>query len=136
MAAWRRIAIERFPDLRTALQDRDYSIYFLFADLRRMAQDAHERRDSVTLRHIYNFAAWCSAQRNKDLWNAAGVSFYEHLFDRRDQWRAVAPWLSDRMIKDCWGLWELRLSAGELGKLRALLAQVARDQDHGEEQRR
>ncbi|MFN8515255.1 MAG: hypothetical protein U0841_22245 [Chloroflexia bacterium] len=123
MASWRRIAMVRFPHLRQELHDRHYTIYGLYFDLLPMARAAHDADDSETLRQIYTFAGWCFAQRNKDLWNAAAVAFYEHLFDRRDQWLDVLPWLSDKVIKDCWGLWELRLTQEELQRLRRLIGQ-------------
>jgi hypothetical protein len=123
MAAWRRIAIERFPRLRCELNDRRYTIYCLYFDLLPMVREAHDGSDTRTLRHIYDFAEWCLAQRNEELWNATAVAFYKHLFDRRDQWQSVLPWLSDKVIKDCWGLWELRLPDEELRRLRLLIAQ-------------
>ncbi|MFN8539222.1 MAG: hypothetical protein U0232_17325 [Thermomicrobiales bacterium] len=91
MAAWRRIAMARFPHLRQELHDRHYTIYGLYFDLLPMARVAHDADDNETLRHIYNFAEWCFAQRNKELWNATAVAFYEHLFDRHDQWHRVLP---------------------------------------------
>jgi hypothetical protein len=126
MAAWRRIAIERFPGLRRELHDRRYTIYSLYFDLLPMVQEAHDGADIAMLRHIYNFAEWCFAQRNQALWSAAAVAFYEHLFDRRDRWQSVLPWLSDKVIEDCWGLWELRLTDEELRRLRLLIAQRLR----------
>ena len=39
--------------------------------------------------------------------NAAGVAFYEHLFDgRQDGWAEVIPWLSPFVVRQNWGLWE------------------------------
>jgi hypothetical protein len=112
--------------LRRELHDRRYTIYGLYFDLLPMAREAHDAADSVTLRHIYNFAEWCFAQRNKELWNATAVAFYEHLFDRRDQWQSVLPWLFDKVIEGCWGLWELRLTDEELRRLRLLIVQCSR----------
>ncbi|HET8630198.1 MAG TPA: hypothetical protein VFL91_22475 [Thermomicrobiales bacterium] len=123
MAAWRRKALEAFPALRRDLNQRDYSIYELFMDLLPLVQDAHDADDADTLRRIYGFAEWCLSQRSGDLGNAAGVSFYEHLFDRKDRhdWAKVIPWLSPYVIRDVWGLWEWMLTPEELHDLRKML---------------
>jgi hypothetical protein len=70
------------------------------------------------------FAEWCAEQKAKDLWNAAGVAFYEHLFDsHRSLWPEFVRWLSPRVVEDCMGLWEWRLSEKELAEVRRLLAE-------------
>jgi hypothetical protein len=125
MAAWRRKAVEQFPTLRCELNNPAHSIYGLFFDLLPMVRDAHHAANEDVLRRIYDFAAWCLGQRAKDLRNAAGTSFYEHLFDCRDDWTSVIPWLSEKVVADCWGLWEARLSDAEIGELRALIADQA-----------
>ena len=124
VSTWRRKALESFPELRRDLNRRDYSIYRLFADLRRMLWEAHEASDVETLRKIYGYSEWCLSQRSKDVWNPAGVSFYEHLFDRKDRryWAQVVPWLSPRVVRDVWALWEWRLEPDELQELREMLA--------------
>jgi hypothetical protein len=69
-------------------------------------------------------AEWCSAQRAKDLWNSAGVGFYEHLFDsHRSLWPEMVRWLSPRVVDDCMGLWELRLSEADMAEVRRLFAE-------------
>jgi hypothetical protein len=73
------------------------------------------------LRKIYGFAEWCFEQKAKDLWNAAGVAFYEHLFDRREYRDQVVPWLSPQVIKGCWGLWELMLTPEQLSTVRLMI---------------
>ena len=42
MAAWRRRALELFPQLRAELQQPDYSIYMLFFDLLPTVREAHD----------------------------------------------------------------------------------------------
>src|SRR5437764_3802833 len=110
MAAWRRRALELFPQLRQPLQRRDYSIYMLYFDLLPMVREAHDADDTALLRQIYGFAAWCLEQKAKDLSNAAGVAFYEHLFDDRRYGKQVIPWLAPGILDTCWPLWEARLS--------------------------
>jgi hypothetical protein len=122
MASWRKRAIDLFPELRQDLSIKDYSLYQLFSDLLPRVEQAHADGDEELLRRAYGFAAWCAAQKAKDLWNAAGVAFYEHIFDRWNQRQAVVPWLSPQVIADSWGLWELRLNRQQLDELRRLFA--------------
>jgi hypothetical protein len=113
MSAWRRRALSLFPALGRDLERPDYSVYQLFFDLKPMLLQAHEVGDDETLRRIYGFAEWCSEQSAKDLWNAAGVSFYEHVFDHTEA-RVVVPWLSPRVIANHWTLWEVMLDPDAL----------------------
>ena len=83
MAAWRRRALELFSELKNDLFSCKYSTYQLFVALRHMVWRVHDAGDETTLRAIYGFPAWCRSHRSGEAWNAAGVSFYEHLFDER-----------------------------------------------------
>jgi hypothetical protein len=121
MAAWRRRALELFPQLRRELNDREYTVYSLFFDLLPMLRKAHDAGDTELQRRIYRFAEWCSQQSAKDLWNAAGVAFYEHLLDSLAYSEQVIPWLSPRVVYTHWGLWEAMLSPSEWAKVRSLL---------------
>jgi hypothetical protein len=109
MAAWRRKALALFPQLKDRLQGHEgyYSIYFLFADLRALAKEAHENRDGAQLRKVYGFAEWCAHAKSKDLWNPADVSFYEHLVDDdQSHWVDFVSWISPEVRDDVSGLWE------------------------------
>jgi hypothetical protein len=121
MATWRRKALILFPMLAEDLNDREYSIYSLYFDLLPMSREAHDRKDDAFLESIYGYAEWCLSQQTKDLWNAAGVAFYEHLFDCRKHWKRVVPWLSPTVIDECWPLWEARLESGEVEDIRKLI---------------
>lgn len=88
-----------------------------------MVRTAHEEADTETLRRIYSFAEWCFEQKAHDMWNAAGVAFYEHLFDsHRSLWNQFVQWLSPQIVEGCWRLWESRLSEEELSEVRRLIA--------------
>jgi hypothetical protein len=113
VAVWRRRALELFPELHLELNDRDYSVYSLFVDLKPLLRKAHDWEDVELLRRIYDFAEWCSRQTAKDLWNAAGVSFYEHLFDYPAYSARVIPWLSPLVVYTHWSLWEAMAPPGE-----------------------
>ncbi len=120
MATWRRRAIDLFPELRPELNLEDYSIYQLFFDLVPRVEQAHADGDEGFLRRAYGFATWCASQKAKDLWNAAGVAFFEHVFDRWNRRHSVVPWISPEMISNHWGLWERRLNSVQLAELRQL----------------
>ena len=124
MAKWRQMVLTLFPDMRLEVQRRDYSVHLVFFDLLQRVREAHQDGDLETLRRIYGFAEWCSEQRAKDLWNSAGVGFYEHLFDsHRSLWPEMVRWLSPRVVDDCMGLWELRLSEADMAEVRRLFAE-------------
>jgi hypothetical protein len=123
MATWRRRAIETFPELRRDLNDPGYSIYLLFFDLLVEVRVAHREQREERLRSIYGFAQWCFHQDAEPLWNAAGVAFYEHLFDERWMREAAAPWLPADVREGCIGLWRARLPAADFAEVERLLAQ-------------
>lgn len=123
MSVWRKKAIELFPELRQELHDHQFNPYSLFFELLPLVRTAHEVNDQQLLKKIYGFAEWCLKQSAKDLWNPAGVCFYEHLFDcAKVEWPMRIPWLSPAVIRNCWPLWEARLDPTDLEKLRVLIA--------------
>ncbi|MBX7102518.1 MAG: hypothetical protein K1X57_00450 [Gemmataceae bacterium] len=123
MASWRRKVLNFFPELRDDAQRDDFTIYMAFFELLPRVREAHHSCDTESLRMIYGFAEWCFEQKAKQMWNAAGVAFYEHLFDGpRSMWPEIVRWLSPRVVDGCMGLWECRLSELDLSELRRLIA--------------
>jgi hypothetical protein len=123
MAVWRRKALALFPELRAHLLRSDFGVMLLFFELLPMVRQAHAADDVERLRGLYGFAEWCSEQTAKELWNAAGVAFYEHLFDS-DIWNLreqIVPWLSPHVVEVTWPLLEFRLSDGRLSEVKRLL---------------
>jgi hypothetical protein len=110
MAVWRHRALELLPELRPDLEAADSNIYMVFSELRPRLDEAHDEKDEDFLKRAYGFAAWCAAQKAQAVWNAAGVSFYEGLFDRWERRHLVVPWLSPKIISDHLSLWEARLT--------------------------
>jgi acetylornithine deacetylase/succinyl-diaminopimelate desuccinylase-like protein len=130
MAMWRRLALAFFPKERRWFQAADCNYYQLYFDLLPMCRKAHAVNDQLTLRKIYAHAEWCLRQKERapDLNNAVWVCFYEHLFDHREDWERVIPYLSARVYESCWPIWEYRwkfwterFGAEETGRLRQLL---------------
>ena len=93
----------------------------LYFDLVPMVREAHDENDDETLRRIYGFAEWCFSQTAEDLYNAAGVAFYEHLFDQKRYWSKVVPWLSPKVVHECQPLWQARLEAAEMRDVEELI---------------
>jgi hypothetical protein len=123
MAVWRRKALALLPEFRRELGLRSYTLYQLFFDLVPAVQDAHRQGDDDLLRRAYGFAEWCLFQKSKDLWNPAGVAFYEDLFHcDRSLWERIIPWLSPEVIAQVRGLWEVMLKPGVYQELVSILA--------------
>ena len=90
MSAWRRKAVELFPERRADIEHAP-SIYQLWFELLVDLQHAYRAvpLDRDRMERIYAYATWCFApKQNQELRGAVAVSFYEHLADfgpaRRD----------------------------------------------------
>jgi hypothetical protein len=121
MSVWKRKAIAALPELAVELRQRDCTIYQLFFNLLPLVEEAHQEGNSDRLRRAYGFAEWCLSQESKELWNPAGVAFYEHLFDQETLWNDIIPWLSPTVITQVKGLWELMLKPDKYRELLKLL---------------
>ncbi|MDB5210739.1 MAG: hypothetical protein JWQ30_1566 [Sediminibacterium sp.] len=117
MSTWRQKAIDCCPELKRDLEQPDISIYLVFSELLPVTIEAHNENNTERLQKIYGFAEWCFGQKEKDLWNAAGVSFYEHLADDQVTRQAIPKWIKWDIYKDIRGLLALRLNEVELLKL-------------------
>jgi len=93
MSAWRQKAIEVAPELKKEFQDPDLSPYTVFSELLSLLEQAHFINDITKLRNIYDYAEWCSQQKDQKLWNSAGVSFYEHLSDNDLVFSQFTKWI-------------------------------------------
>jgi hypothetical protein len=118
MSAWRRKAIELFPDLRREIESRELTIYQVFFELLPRCREAHDRGDISELERIYGFADWCASQKDKDLWNAAGVAFYEHLADSNQTLAALPRWVRRAIFEDIASLLEARVGPERIADLR------------------
>lgn len=110
--------MESFPDLRTDLQAPDATVYSVFFELLPRCREAHDRGDTEELERIYRFADWCASQAEKELWNAAGVAFYEHLADSDRTFEAIPRWVRKPIFEDIAGLLEARVGATRVAQLR------------------
>jgi hypothetical protein len=109
MSLWRQKAIDCLPELKKDFEQPATSIYDVFIDLLRATVEAHKKNDFERLQKIYAFAEWCLRHKEKDLWNSAGVSFYEHLGDYEETRQAMPKWIKPDIYRDIRGLLQTRL---------------------------
>ncbi len=109
MSAWRRKAIECLPEFREEFEDPKTSIYDVFIEFRSALMEAHQAKNVERTEKIYAFAEWCFTQKTKDLWNAAGVSFYEHLADSPEIVNELPQWIKPELYLEIRPLIEPRI---------------------------
>jgi hypothetical protein len=117
MSVWRKKAIECLPESRKDFEDPEESIYLVFSALLSAAIGFHKTNNFDRLQKIYDFAEWCLRQKDKQLWNAAGVSFYEHLGDQAETRQEMRRWVKPETYTEIRGLLEIRLSEEELQQI-------------------
>jgi hypothetical protein len=101
MSVWRQKAIDCLPESRKDFDRPGSTIYDAFIEL---------------LQKIYDFAEWCLGQKDKQLWNAAGVCFYEHLGDQAETREDLRRWVKPQTYNQIKGLLEWRLGKEEFQK--------------------
>ena len=117
MSAWRRRAIETWPEATALVQEPDTTIYLLFFELLAWVKKAHDGGDEAQLQRIYDFAHWCLGTSSRDLQNAAAVAFFEHLVDEEPTRRAMPRWIQPSAFADLKPLFEARMSPEAYGAL-------------------
>lgn len=117
MSVWRRKAIECLPNLKREFERQETSIYSVFFEMLPALVEAHKGKDTLKIARIYDFAEWCFHQKEKDLWNAAGVAFYEHLGDYKETLKEFPQWIKPNLYAEIRGLLEFRLEDTEVQKL-------------------
>jgi hypothetical protein len=100
MSTWRQKAIEVAPELKKDFQDPDLSPYTVFSELLALLEQAHIDNDIIKIKNIYDYAEWCSQQKDQKLWNSAGVSFYEHLCDNELIFSQFTKWVKNKIYFD------------------------------------
>jgi len=116
MPDWKTRLIETIPEERSEWESED-SIYLAFSTLYDTLRSAVARRDKDLIRRCFEFAEWCYAQEEKDLWNAAGVSFYEHLADDTSIAQIVHQYMDRDLFTDVRGLIEHYSGVEAAGKI-------------------
>jgi len=111
MSDWQAKARELLPEMQEELADCDGMLTLFMSDVRAAAHAAHRSRDDSVLKRLHSFASWCMSQPHKELWNAAGVSFYEHLVDEPASRAAIPDWVMPGTFASVHGLMERRMDA-------------------------
>ena len=111
MSTWREKAIEILPGLKKEFNRKDLSIYDVFIELLPATVDAHKQKNKDLLKKYYGYAKWCLQQKEKQLWNAAGVAFYEELGDYAEIFSELHLWIDREVYSQIKELLQSRLSA-------------------------
>ena len=117
MSSWRQKAIDIAPELKNEFEDPDLSPYTVFSEFLSLLQEAHINKDTERLKKIYDYAEWCSKQKEQKLWNSVGVSFYEHLTDNDLLYSQFTKWIKKDIYFVIRGLLERRLNDEKLKHL-------------------
>jgi hypothetical protein len=81
MSAWRRVALETLPGLRSIIEGAE-SPMALWCEVRFAFEDAFRRSDEDLVRRVFSYAAWSidtAQSQPTDASTAAVCAFYEHL---------------------------------------------------------
>lgn len=116
MSVWRQKAIDCLPESRKDFDRPGSTIYDAFIELLPAVIIFHKGCDFDRLQKTYDFAEWCLGQKDKQLWNAAGVCFYEHLGDQAETREDLRRWVKPQTYNQIKGLLEWRLGKEEFQK--------------------
>lgn len=117
MSVWRQKAIEIAPELKKEFQDPGLSPYTVFSEFLSLLEQAHIDNDTIKIKNIYDYAEWCSLQKDQKLWNAAGVSFYEHLCDNELVFSQFTNWVKKGIYLEHRDLLNYRFDEGKMKQL-------------------
>ena len=117
MSIWRQKAISIAPELRKDFQKSDLSPYLVFSELLSLLEQALNNNDKDRVQKIYEYAEWCFSQKDKKLWNAAGVSFYEHLGDNEIVFSQFTQYVKKNIYVKVRDLLRLRLDKERVKQL-------------------
>lgn len=117
MSTWRKKAMETAPELHKDFQDPELSPYTVFSELLALLEQAHVDNNTDRIQKIYDYAAWCSRQKDQKLWNAAGVSFYEHLADNELVFSQFTKWVTKEIYFEHRNLLDHRFDDNKMKQL-------------------
>ncbi|SDK24566.1 hypothetical protein SAMN05421823_102236 [Catalinimonas alkaloidigena] len=111
---WRRKAIEALPEEKEFFEQPDTTPYQVFFELLPATIKAHRQNNTERLKKYYQFAEWCFRQTQQELWNAAGVAFYEHLADHEVTFAAMPVWIGPTLYAEIRELLRVRLDGKKM----------------------
>src|ERR1700753_2560468 len=83
---------------------KDATIYDALSELLEATLVAHQHNDKASLHCYYAFAKWCLQQKERNIWNAAAIAFYEHLPDNDETFQSMHPWVDKDVYLQIKGL--------------------------------
>ncbi len=116
MSAWRRIAIEKLPELQKEISMAG-GAFGVWIQLHLELENIYGREtvDDSLIARIYEYASWCLCQPHDDnLRSAVVVCFYEHLPLAHKVRQDVARWLSEEEFTTLRFAFCYHLSASEV----------------------
>lgn len=124
MDNWKQKLLDLIPEEQEEWQS-EFSIYLAFGTILGIVENAARDFNEDLLKRCFAFAQWCHDQEEKDLWNSAGVSFYEHLADDPAVEQVVHRFVNRKTFEDVRGLLE------SMGKVDAV-KRIEQRYSHGE----
>jgi len=121
MSSWRRHVLALLPERRRWLEAPDVTVYDAFSEVSSAFDAALVGHDLTRVDALLGFGAWALRQQAEQVWNAAGVVFLEHIFDKPDNFPLVAPRLPMSLVRGVGTLWEGRLTPKQLNELQGRL---------------
>ena len=96
---WLSIVKKEFPKIYEH-QDHDTIYLFLF-DFLEAVVTAHVEKNINFLEKAYSFAEKCYLSKDKYIWNAISVAFYEHMTDDPATFYDCLNYIPEYIIKNC-----------------------------------
>ena len=118
MSLWRRIAIEKLPELQSkvASAGNAYGVWLELRDALTRAYRMEPPNESLISR-IHEHAAWCwRLPHNADLRTAVAVCFYESLLLEKPVRKELTRWLSQDEFTALWPVFGYHLSQSEVDR--------------------
>lgn len=123
MEEWKIRAADTFPTLAEEIIEPEYTLYDLLFEFLPFIREAAVKKDQSLLKAVFDYASWCSSQKDEYISNAVAVGFYEHLFDDRNYWGVIVQYLDPKFIKEYWTLYLHRHDAGEIKEIKDYIDQ-------------
>lgn len=126
MDAWRRLAIELFPERCKGywgFNRSHMSLYHIFFELKDDLDQLIRTNDEDEIKKIFQLVNWCFDQRheNRDIWNAAATAFLEHLADTTERAVLIPKWVQPAVFEFMQDEFEKRRERDGAGKFQKLL---------------
>ena len=123
LSAWRRKAIELFPEYQAEFEHPNAKICTVLIDLVALVKESHENNDKEMLKKIYGYAEWCHMQRKRayHLWDGASVCFYEDIIAIKEALTELPYWVRHDIIVEMMPLWKMMYAESLIDSLKDVL---------------